>query len=170
MYCRFKITLMKHGFLSKIADSEFYPIYSTITAYMHALMVIANEQRIDSPVNGDAVFTSYRISCKYKLSSGCKHSRHSAPSNYQQDMDLHNVLNLTLWMICVIHKANVANVERRGKWKFNSSVTTLRTLLAIHFSSCACCSIFGCSYYMMGIWHVYLNIWRVAKVLNGLHL
>lgn len=96
MYCRFQIILMKHGFHSKIADSGFQPISSSITAYMHALMVTANEQWIDSSANSDAVFTSYRISCKYKLSSGSKRSRHSAPSNYQQDTDLHNVLNLKL--------------------------------------------------------------------------
>lgn len=46
----------------------------------------ANERRIDTSAKCDAVFTSYQISCKYKLSSGRNHSRHSARGNYQQDM------------------------------------------------------------------------------------
>lgn len=45
-----------------------------------------NEQWIHK---NDAVFMSYQISCKYKLSSGQKCSRHSATSNYQQEMDFY---------------------------------------------------------------------------------
>ena len=124
---RFIISLMTGE--SKIADSVTLFIQPSQPTRMHWLgtEVTVNEHWRESSANSDAVFMSYQISCKYKLSSGRNCSRHSARGNYQQDMGFfigYNVLNLKLWMKRDTHKANMVNADSRGKLKWKSSVIT----------------------------------------------